>query len=450
VLESLTGRAASRNDLGTLDADHADMQDATRTRRTPTPTAGRLGWLLFAAAVLLFVPAVVLNLRRPQDADLAYTTGGLVLALAVLLFGWFGARIVARQPRHPIGWILCAFGLIAGISAFTSEYAIYGLRSQPGAVPGGAALAWVAAWMFPFYLALLAALLLLFPSGRPPSPRWRWVLWAAGLGNALAVVSLLTSWWPRRGLALLQPRGPQAGGLLGTLYNVGHWVASVAVLAAVASLVVRLRRARGVERQQLKWVVYAVVMAGCFTLLLEAPTLIDLPELAADLMYALLIALIPVPLGLAILRYRLYDIDRLINRTLVYGLLTALLAAIYAGAVLVLGQVFGGVGGDPPSLVVAAATLTVAALFQPARGRIQQVVDRRFNRRRYDAAKTVEAFSVRLREEVDLEALTAELLAVVHQTMQPTGVWLWLRPPPHGSSGAARGPLAPPLTADRA
>jgi hypothetical protein len=418
-----------RNDLGTLDADHADMKDATGTRHTSTRTAGRLGWLLFAAAVLLFVPAVVLNLRRPQYADLAYTTGGLVLELAVLLFGWFGALIVSRQPRHPIGWILCAFGLVAGMAAFTSEYAIYGLRSHPGAVPGGAALAWVAAWMFPFYLALLAALLLLFPTGRPPSPRWRWVLWSAGIGNALAVVSLLSSLWPRRGLALLQPGGPEVGGVLGTLYNVGYWVALVAVLAAVASLVVRLRRARGVERQQLKWVVYAVVMVGCFTLLMEAANLLDRSELAADVMYALLIALIPVPVGMAILRYRLYDIDRLINRTLVYGLLTALLAGIYAGAVLVLGQGFGGVGENPPSWVVAAATLAVAALFQPARRRIQAAVDRRFNRRKYDAARTVEAFSARLRDEIDLDTLSAELLAVVDQTMQPTKASLWLRSP---------------------
>jgi hypothetical protein len=295
----------------------------------------------------------------------------------------------------------------------------------------------------------LAGLLLLFPTGRPPSPRWRWVLWSAGIGNALAVVSLVSSLWPRRGLALLQRGGPEAGGVLGTLYNVGYWVALVAVLAAVASLVVRLRRARGVERQQLKWVVYAVVMAGCFTLLMEAPNLIDRSELAADVMYALLIALIPVPVGMAILRYRLYDIDRLINRTLVYGLLTALLAGVYAGAVLVLGQVFGAVGGDPPSWAVAGATLAVAALFQPARRRIQQVVDRRFNRRKYDAAKTVEAFSVRLRDELDLDALTAELLAVVNQTMQPTGVWLWLRSPPM----APRAPLGPgsaSRTADRA
>jgi hypothetical protein len=203
--------------------------------------------------------------------------------------------------------------------------------------------------------------------------------------------------------------------------------ALAALLVAGASLVVRFRRARGVERQQLKWLLYAVVIAILGVPLLSlVPS--RTPELAADLASVLLIALIPVAVGLAILRYRLYDIDRLINRTLVYGLLTALLAGVYALVVLVLGQLFGGVGGDPPTWAVAGATLAVAALFQPARRRIQAVVDRRFNRRKYDAARTVEAFSARLRDEVDLDALSAELLAVVDQTIQPTRASLWLRP----------------------
>jgi hypothetical protein len=152
-----------------------------------------------------------------------------------------------------------------------------------------------------------------------------------------------------------------------------------------------------------------------------------------DLIAALTIALLPVAAGIAILRYRLYEIDRLINRTLVYGLLTALLAGVYAGAVLVLGQLFGGLGDDPPSWVVAGATLAVAALFQPARQRIQAVVDRRFNRRKYNTAQTIEAFSSRLRDEIDLDTLSAEVLAVVEQTMQPTQFSLWLRPTSSGS-----------------
>jgi hypothetical protein len=191
--------------------------------------------------------------------------------------------------------------------------------------------------------------------------------------------------------------------------------------AAVVSLVVRFRRSRGVERQQLKWFTYA----GALVLLV--PLIGSVVPSLGNAAFVLVIVL-PIAVGIAILRYRLYDIDRLINRTLVYGLLTALLAGVYAGAVLVLGQVFGGVRGIPPSWAVAGATLGVAAVFQPARRRIQQAVDRRFNRRKYDAARTVEAFSVRLREEVDLDALSAELLAVVDQTIQPTRASLWLRP----------------------
>jgi hypothetical protein len=194
------------------------------------------------------------------------------------------------------------------------------------------------------------------------------------------------------------------------------------IAVAFVSLVLRFRRSRGEERQQLKWFTYAGT-------LLPLALLGDfLPAPVGDLVFGVVIVFLPVAAGIAILRYRLYDIDRLINRTLVYGLLTALLAGIYTGAVLVLGQVFGGVGRDPPSWAVAGATLAVAALFQPARRRIQQAVDRRFNRRKYNAAKTIERFSTRLRDQVDLDTLSAELVTVVDQTMQPTTTSLWLRP----------------------
>jgi hypothetical protein len=279
--------------------------------------------------------------------------------------------------------------------------------------------------------ALLAALLLLFPSGRPPSPRWRWVLWLAATGVVLAAVGAL-GLWPLRGSALLQLYTPDPVGVLGVLYRLGAWTTEVAILAAVASLVVRFRRARGAERQQLKWLFYwvAVLVVGfpITGVVLDKVS----SELAADLIFALLIVPIPLAVGMAIVRHRLYDIDRLINRTLVYGLLTALLATVYAGMVLVLGQLFGGLGAEPPSWAVATATLAVAALFQPARRRIQQAVDRRFNRHKYDAAKTIERFSGRLRDELDLHTLSGELLAVIDQTMQPTSASLWLRPSSRG------------------
>jgi hypothetical protein len=206
-------------------------------------------------------------------------------------------------------------------------------------------------------------------------------------------------------------------------------------VAAVLSVVLRFRRSRGVERQQLKWFTYAAALMGAFLLLSDYL----FPQSGVvEVLYGLAVALVPVAAGVAVLRYRLYDIDRLVNRTLVYGALTALLGAVYAGAVLVLGQLFGGVGGDPPSLAVAGATLAVAALFQPARRRIQAVVDRRFNRRRYDAAETIQAFSTRLRDQIDLDTLSAELLAVVDQTMEPTRVSLWLRPSTHRAPATAR------------
>jgi hypothetical protein len=197
-------------------------------------------------------------------------------------------------------------------------------------------------------------------------------------------------------------------------------------------MLIRFRRARGDERQQLKWFAYGAAL----TVVLAMTGSLRFPR-ADTLRSALTLGLLPVAAGVAILRYRLYDIDRLINRTLVYGALTALLGAVYAAAVLVLGQLFGGVGGDPPSWAVAGATLAVAALFQPARGRTQAVVDRRFNRRKYDAAKTIQAFSTRLRDQIDLDTLSTELLGVVDQTMEPTQASLWLRPSAHGSSGTA-------------
>ncbi len=216
-----------------------------------------------------------------------------------------------------------------------------------------------------------------------------------------------------------------AGIRLGTVTGLSDWLLVACALACLVAVVGRFRRARGMQRQQLKWFAY-----GAVALLVSFIGLLPLA-------WAGLFALILVGFGLftgcitmAMVRYHLYDIDRLINRTLVYGLLTALLAGVYAIVVLVLGLLFGGIRGQPPSWVVAGATLAVAALFQPARHRIQQVVDRRFNRRNYDAAKTVEAFSVRLRDEIDLDSLSAELLAVVNQTMQPTQVSLWLRPAP--------------------
>jgi hypothetical protein len=275
-------------------------------------------------------------------------------------------------------------------------------------------------------------LLLLFPTGRLPSPRWRAVAWAsvASVTAGCAVLALTPGPMPQMPGKPRNPLGIEnAAATLDRMEALLNVCLALLVLLCAASVVVRFRHAGGVERQQLKWFAYG---AGQLALLLGSGLVLGglwerVPQGLSDLVFSISFAMIPVAIGIAVLRYRLYDIDRLIRRTLVYGLLTALLAAVYAGLVLALGQLFGRVGTEPPSWAVAGATLAVAALFQPARGRIQQAVDRRFNWRRYDAARTIEAFSIRLRNQVDLDSLTAELLKVVEQTMEPTQASLWLR-----------------------
>jgi hypothetical protein len=350
-----------------------------------------------------------------------------VLLLGFTAFMVVGAMIVAHRPSNAIGWIFSAIALLAFTGQLAGEYAIYALVTRPGSLPGAILAAWYGTW--PWYLVLALALVftpLVFPTGRLLSPRWRPVAWLAGA--ATAALTVLAALQPNLTVVedqvIANPIGVAAvGSAEESTVGVALLILLV-LLAAVAfgSLVIRFRRSRGEERQQLKWFTYAVA------LLLPGGILADsMSSTAGNLVFAAPIAFVPVAAGIAILRYRLYAIDRLINRTLVYGLLTALLASVYAGAVLILGQVFGGVRSDPPSWAVAGATLAAAALFQPARRHIQAIVDRRFNRRKYDMAKTVEAFSVRSRDEVDLDALSAELLAVTDQTMQPTMASLWLR-----------------------
>jgi MFS family permease len=390
----------------------------------------RWSWVASSMLAVFVVSMVFATILSVANGTFQQDPAGFVVL--VLGFGAFmvvGALVVAHRPSNAIGWIFSAVGLLPITGALAAEYATYALVTRPGSLPGAILAAWYASW--PWYPTLVLALVfapLLFPTGRLLSPRWRPAAWLAGAATATFTV-----------LAALQPDlDPVADRVIANPIGVagvenpeesavGVTLLSLVILVAVVgfvSLVLRFRRSQGEERQQLKWFTYAGA-------LLPLAVLGDfLPAPLGNFAFAVPIVFLPVAAGIAVLRYRLYDIDRLINRTLVYGLLTALLAGVYAGAVLTLGQVFGGVGGEPPSWVVAGATLAVAALFQPARRRIQALVDRRFNRRKYNATRTVEAFSARLRDEVDLDALAAELLAVADQTMQPTRVSLWLRPAP--------------------
>jgi hypothetical protein len=384
-----------------------------------------VAWALLAvwtasAVALLLLSAANGTLQRQPLAD----TVGLLLAFAAFMV--VGALIVAHRPGNAVGWVFSAIGLLAVTGALAEEYAGYGAPTRPGSLPGGVLAGWYAGWAWYPTVALVVVFTpLLFPDGRPPSPRWRLVAWLAGAGAAAFVVLAAAQATIELddGHVVDNPVGVAAVGdpEQGAVGLVLTSALGLLVVAAVASLVVRFRRSRGDERLQLKWFTYAGA-------LLPLVLLGDLlPDAVNSVLFAVAISLLPVAAGIAILRYRLYDVDRLINRTLVYGLVTALLGGVYAGLVLLAGQLFGDLGERPPSWAVAGATLAVAALFQPARRRVQALVDRRFNRARYDAARTVEGFAARLRDQVDLDTLSAELLGVVDQTVQPASASLWLR-----------------------
>ena len=378
----------------------------------------RTAWSVTFVTVVLLALSRVLLPGQEWRWTVEFITASLGNALLILACAGVGLLIVSRRPGNVIGWIYALVGFVFAAGEFAGSYTS---RPLPGRMWASLLpdLAWIVA--IPLGATLL---LLLYPTGRPPSPRWRPVVWAAVVATMLAVVASGLTPGPTEDLpGVDNPLGlEQAGWVVDLIAQVAFVVIAAALFAAAGSLLVRWRRARGVERQQLKWLAYAAAMLVVVTLLTDF-----LPHGLYVVMATATTLLFPLATGIAVVRYRLYDIDRLINRTLVYGVLTALLGAIYAGMVLVLGQVFGGVGGKPPSWAVAGATLAVAALFQPARRRIQWAVDRRFNRRKYNAAKTVEVFSARLRDEVDLDTLSAEVLAVVDQTMQPTMASLWIR-----------------------
>jgi hypothetical protein len=401
------------------------------------PGAVRLAWALSALSALLLALAVLLLVL---NRDLGFRALSPHL-LVVPGFAVVGLVLAVRRPSNAIGWLFVGMGLVAAVQAFAFEYAIWGLVTAPGSLPAAAWMAWLAAWTWTLNLPALALLLLLFPDGRVPSPRWRVVPWLLALAVAGVTVwtmlqpgpmdlTAFTTDNPAGVTALDDPAIRALGNAPGILVFLTLFVGSVA--CALAPFV-RRRRAGRIERQQLKWL--ALVAGGSGLVGAVGFLIAGFASSTASIVGGLLLLValagiavgIPVAVGLAILRYRLYDIDRVINRTLVYGVLTAVLGFGYAGMVLLFGQLFGGVTGDPPSWAIAGATLAVAALFQPARRRIQQAVDRRFNRRRYDTARTIQAFSTRLRDQIDLDTLTVELLAVVDETMQPTQASVWLR-----------------------
>jgi hypothetical protein len=394
-----------------------------------------LAWVLWALAIVGLVVTVWLDqlLRQTGRPELVVLVPSAIApVLGTVSTATVGALVAGRRPAHPVGWLLLAFGLSLSAAGVTVAYSNYGV-AHAGVPAAGLVALYVPATIVTA-IACNAFILLLTPTGSLPSRRWRWLarVTAATPVALLPVVTVLARSADRPAQAVDSPLdlGALDGGLL-VAYLAAFSIGITTTVMATASLVVRFRRARGVERQQLRWVALGTVLVALLAIVhLTALTLgaYALAPLAGGLNPAILSAAI----GAAILRYRLYDLDRIISRTLAYGLLTLLLAGGYAVAALGLGQLLG----QDSSLAVAGATLAVAGAFQPLRRRIQTAVDRRFNRRRHDAARTIEAFSARLRDQVDLDGLTAEVLGVVDQTMQPTRASLWLRPQaPSGAIG---------------
>jgi hypothetical protein len=396
-----------------------------------TRTATHLAWALCALSLALTALSLLLLVLNLSHRDAHVYDYWLENTLTAISYAPVGALIASHRPVNSVGWLLCLYGLAISIGHFSSQYAIYTLLAQPNSLTAGEAMAWISSWILPIIIGIQVFSYLLFPTGRLPSRRWRWLAWLTVACVVMGVTSSAFSFGANAGLGPVQnPLGIKG---ISNIYGVVlTFMSTVLYVAVASSLLVRLRRARGVERQQVKWFVYAAAATiGGITLAYVIPNSIDALPWFERVGYALNIAVtpaIPVSMGIAILKYRLYDIDLLINRTLVYGSLTATLVVLYFVGIVVLQRMFVLLTGQQSTLAVVVSTLAIAALFNPLRRRVQGFVDRRFYRKKYDARKTLEAFSAKLRDETDLDALNNDLVGVVRETMQPAHVSVWLRP----------------------
>ena len=381
--------------------------------------SSRVAWSLFALSVLAAGAALALwAVTRSLEVSESPRAADPGLIGAALAYAGIGSLIVSHRFGNRVGWIFLTVGLVAELGFLAQEYAVYALRWSPGSLPGGSWAGLLADFLPAAVLCLATFLLLVFPTGRLLSRRWLPVAWLSVA--SLLIVLLATAFAPGTLSSITDAARPIEIDFL--LFTHGEWAWTGVLLAgllAIVSEVVRYRSGDAVERQQLRWFVAGVPIF--VTSFFWEPS-----SDALAVLVALGIASLPVAAGIAILRYHLYDLDLVLKRTLVYGVLSALLLGLYFGIVIALQQVFSSFAGGS-DLAIAGSTLAVAALFRPARRRIQMLVDRRFYRRRYDAERTLEAFSARLREEIDLDALGAELRGVVQETMQPAHVSLWLR-----------------------
>jgi len=386
--------------------------------------AHRLAWVLWAATVSLVVGAIVLGLANRSEVPL-YEVSSAIIAPT---FATLGALISYRRPGNAMGWIFLATGVLGGVQMFSGQYATVALVPDGPTLPGGDLAAWCATQAQDAFPISILFLVLLFPDGMLPSRRWRPVAWAMGV--FLAATLVIGALSPRRFRdfpAASNPFGVEGAKLPEPVVTAGQLGGLVCVIVALLSLILRFYSSRGEERLQLKWFTYAAVVGLSTPLLLStlAPAVF---EVLGQFLWTFGFLSLPVSAAVAILKYRLYDIDRIINRTLVYGPLTAMLVTVYVGGVIILEYAFRALTGSGSQLAIVASTLVIAALFSPLRRRIQGSIDRLFYRRKYNAAKTLEEFSAKLRDETDLDSLNTELLSVVRETMQPEHVSLWLRP----------------------
>jgi hypothetical protein len=398
---------------------------APRGRRNLRPLANALA----GTALIFEALAIVLLLAAPNPGvgflD-SSSVGGFVLGATFPIVGWL---IASRRPGNAIGWIFIGVGLSQALDSFAQRYAVMGLVVAPGSLPAADVMAWVGTWVWaPGFTLLLTATVLLFPDGRPPSPRWRPVLWLAAAACVLMMVSVAIAGWSSRGVALLAEgqitsTDPVLSTLL-TLEDIGLVLLMVASVASIAGLVVRFRRSRGVERLQLKWFVAAGIVEIA---MLVFGTLVTLPWPTVQVLGAAVASpLVPLAATIAILRYRLFDIDRIISRTVSYAAVTGLLALVFVGLVLGLQWLLKPLTAAN-GLAVAASTLVVAVVFQPLRSRVQRLVDRRFDRARYDSETVVARFVDRLRDQTDLDTILTTVIAGVDSALQPADAGLWVR-----------------------
>jgi hypothetical protein len=400
---------------------------------TNSRVAAWLAWALVVLSVVLLVGGLVLSRAASSTvADLQFggeTKSANVLAdlVTLLIFSVVGAVVVSRQPRNTIGWLFCGVGVAVGLNSFAGDYAEFWLMSGFGMRSLGETAAWFSSWLWILLVSSPIFVLLLFPDGRPPSPRWRPVAWCATLGItgfslSLALGAGTLEDFPQ----ILNPYSVDSP-IVGIVGGAAGVVAIGSMVASAVSLIVRLRRAEGEQRQQVKWLAYGGAMV-VGTILVGGVITIWSVNVSIMVMNVALLGL-PVFTGIAIVKHRLYDIDIVINRTLVYGTLSVTLAALYLGGVAATQAVLGAITNqEQTQLAIVASTLVIAALFNPLRQRIQAFIDRSFYRRKYDVAKTLEGFSMKLRDDTDLEALRGDLVGVVRETMQPAHVSLWLRP----------------------